>query len=340
MCRTLPLVVGLTLASFASIAGAHHGFAAHYYPDKIIRIEGTVKKFVFINPHSVLHIDSVNEAGEPVVYVCDLQARSQLIRLGADESLFTVGEPIVVEGFAARRDPLRCEFGTGYFADSSSFTMRSTDGARSLFPENRAAPLAPGVSRTIFGVWIRPGMFGDASGRGKETGYDSITAEGKAARVAFDPDTDSPVYRCEGSSPVRNWRSPGLATSIRRQNNDIIIYHEFMDITRTVHMNISEHPADIQPSYLGHSIGRFEDGYLVIDTAAFTNGVLFMSTLHTDQMTMEERISIQQGTGDLLISWTVNEPVYYSEPLTGSQRLKSTDKEIIPYDCVPELPLE
>jgi hypothetical protein len=57
-------------------------------------------------------------------------------------------------------------------------------------------------------------------------------------------------------------------------------------------------------------------------------------------MTMEERISIQQGTGDLLISWTVNEPVYYSELLTGSQRLQSTDKEIIPYDCVPELPLE
>ena len=215
----LQLVVSLMFFSFVPVASAHHGFAAHFYPDKVIRIEGTVKKFVFINPHGILHIDSINEAGEPVVYVCDLQARSQLIRLGADESLFTVGEPIVVEGFAARRDPLRCEFGTGYFADSSSFTMRSTDGARSLFPENRAAPLAPVVSRTIFGVWIRPGMFGDASGRGKETGYDSITAEGKAARVAFDPDTDSPVYRCEGSSPVRNWRSPGLATSIRRSHS-------------------------------------------------------------------------------------------------------------------------
>jgi hypothetical protein len=123
MRRLLPLVVSLILASFAPMAGAHHGFAAHYYPDKIIRIEGTVKKFVFINPHSVLHIDSVNEAGDPVVYVCDLQARSQLIRLGADESLFTVGEPIVVEGFAARRDPLRCEFGTGSLTLQQSPTV-------------------------------------------------------------------------------------------------------------------------------------------------------------------------------------------------------------------------
>jgi len=338
MHRSLLLIVSLTFSTCVPMASAHHGFAAHFYPDRLLTIEGTVKKFDFINPHSVLHIDSVNESGEPVVYVCDLQARSQLIRHGADETLFRVGDPIVVVGFAARRDPLRCEFGTGYFADGSSFTMRSTKGARSQFPENRAAPLAAGAERTIFGVWIRPGMFGDAGGIGKNTGQDSITAAGKAAVAAFDPETDNPVYRCEGSSPVRIWRSPGLATSLSQQDGDVLIYHEFMDITRTVHMNMAELPADIQPNYLGHSIGRFEDGYLVIDTAAFTRGVLFGSMLHTDQMTMEEQISVQEGTGDLLITWTINDPVYYSEPLTGSQRLKSTDKALIRYDCVPESP--
>ena len=37
---------------------AHHGFAAHFDPDQRIRIEGTVKQFDFINPHSFLLIDS------------------------------------------------------------------------------------------------------------------------------------------------------------------------------------------------------------------------------------------------------------------------------------------
>jgi hypothetical protein len=110
----------------------------------VIRIEGTVKRFDFINPHVFLYIDSVDEAGEPVVYKCDLQAAVQLTRRGVDTTLFTVGEPIVVEGFPARRDPYGCEYGTGYFADSSSFTMRSTDEARTQFAGNRETRLAPG----------------------------------------------------------------------------------------------------------------------------------------------------------------------------------------------------
>jgi hypothetical protein len=104
-------------------------------------------------------------------------------------------------------------------------------------------------------------------------------------------------------------------------------------------MNMDAHPADIEPSDMGHSIGQFEDGVLIIDTSNFSEGVLRGSTLNTDQMTMVERLSIQEDTGRLLISWIVNEPIYYSERLTGSQQLQSTNKEIISYDCIPGSPI-
>lgn len=332
-------LAALTALAASASATAHHGFAAHFDPNQLIRIEGTIKQFDFINPHGFLHIDSVNEAGEPVVYVCDLQARTQLARRGADQTLFTVGEPIIVEGFPARRDPYGCEFGTGYFADGSSYTMRSTDEARTQFAENQEIPFTPGTGRSIFGTWIRPGMFGDASGSGTRTGEDSITPAGEAARGAFDPIEDNPVVHCEPGSPVRSWGPPGLATSIRQMDGEILIYHESMDVTRTVHMNMDAHPTDIEPSDMGHSIGRFEGGTLIIDTAGFSAGVLRGSTLHTNQMTMVERLSIQEDTGRLLISWIVDEPIYYSELLTGSQQLQSTDKEIIRYDCIPGTPM-
>lgn len=338
MHKSLWLVSCLLFACFISAANAHHGFSAHFDPDNVIRIEGTVKQFDFINPHGLLYIDSVNDSGEPVVYVCDLQARNQLVRKGADETLFTVGEPIVVMGFAARRDPLGCEFGVGYFSDGSSFTMRSIDEARTKFAENEATPIAHGASRSIFGNWLRPGMFGYASGRGERTGVDSITAEGKAAVAAFDPVTENPVIRCEAPSPVHSWGPPGLATSIRQENGKIIIYHESMDTTRTVHLDMDEHPNDLEPSNIGHSIGRFEDGVLTIDTAAFSEGVLVGSILHTDKMTLHERVSIEEDTERLLIEWTVVDPTYYAEPLTGSQQLQSTSKEILQYDCMPEAP--
>jgi len=327
----------LSIAS-SSIAVAHHGFAAHYDPDRTIRIEGTVKQFDFINPHGVLLIDAVDESGQPVVYKCDLQARVQLARRGVDATLFTVGEPIVVEGFPARRDPYGCEFGTGYFADGSSFTMRSTDEARTQFAAIRETRSAPGSVRSIFGTWIRPGMFGDASGRGPMTGADSITPAGEAALAGFDPVLDNPAMRCSGSSPVWQWGPPGLATSISEADGNVVIYHESMDTTRIVHLGVDRQPDGIEPSEMGYSIGRWDGDTLVIDTAAFAPGVLTNSILHTDQLTLEERLSVDADSGRLQIRWRATEPVYYADVLTGSQTLQSTDQALMRYDCVVDSP--
>jgi hypothetical protein len=129
-----------------------------------------------------------------------------------------------------------------------------------------------------------------------------------------------------------------LATTIRQVNSEIFIHQESMDVTRTVHMNLSEHPADIEPSDMGHSIGRWEDGVLIIHTEKFAAGILTESTLHTDQMTLEERLSITPDRGRLLISWIANDPEYYAEPLTGSQELQPTSQDIIRYECIPGAP--
>lgn len=317
---------------------AHHGFAAHFYPDRLITIEGTVARLDFVNPHAILYIDSVNDAGEPVQFVCDLQAKTQLLRRGADETLFTVGDPITVVGFAARRNPLGCEFGTAYFEDGSSFTMRSTDEAQTQFALNRPAPLAEGATRSIFGNWIRPDIYSELGGRGPTTGLDSITPAGETAVAAYDPVRDNPVNRCESGSPIRTWGAPGLATSIRQVNSEIIIYHESMDATRRIHMNLDEHPEDFEPTDNGHSIGRIEGETLIINTARFAPGTISGTALNTDQMTLEERLSVEPDTGNLLIEWTINEPVYYAEPIRGSQVLRSTDQDIIRYECVPQDP--
>lgn len=334
MHKFVPLFFSLALVSLLPVASAHHGFASHYDPNTVIRIEGTVKQFDFINPHGFLYIDSVDEAGEAVVFRCDLMAKTQLIRRGADESLFPIGDSIVVEGFPARREPNVCEFGTGYFADGSSFTMRSPESAKTQFAEIETPIVSADTDIPILGTWIRASLY-DGSGT-RPTGMDSITEAGEAAVAEFDPIADDPVVHCKGASPVRNWGAPGLATSIKQEGDTIIIHHESMDVTRTVHMNLTEHPADLPYSEMGHSIGRFEDDTLIIDTAAFDSGVIVRSALRTDQMTMVERLSVQPESGDLQISWVVHEPVYYSEPITGGQLLKRTDQEFGAYECNPE----
>ncbi len=44
---------------------------------------------------------------------------------------------------------------------------------------------------------------------------------------------------------------------------------DWMGVRRVVHLDVAEHPADLEPSPFGHSVGRFEDGVLVIDTVGF-----------------------------------------------------------------------
>ena len=75
---------------------------------------------------------------------------------------------------------------------------------------------------------------------------------------------------------------------------------------------------------------------IALRQAGFAPGVLRGSMLPSDRLTLVERLFVDEDSGRLQIRWTANEPVYYSEPLTGSQELQSTDQEIMRYDCIPE----
>ncbi len=321
----------------SSPVAAHHGFAAHFDPDDRIRLEGTVTGFEFINPHSFLHLEVVDDSGEKQDYVCDLQARTQMVRHGYDETLFTVGESIVVEGFRGRRNPYNCEFAVAYFSDGSSYMLRTPDSARSQFAANEEIKDKTGSAEDIFGTWIRVGMYGDESGRGPSSGYDSLTSAGQRAVAAFDPIRDNPVVHCRGGSPVRNWGAPGLATRIYREEDDLMIYHESMDVYRRIHMNLDQPPQNTASSEMGFSMGHFENNTLVINTTHFVEGVINNADLHSEQMTMVERLAVQEDSGRLLISWEIEDPVFYAETLTGSQLLQSTTHEIQPYECIPGL---
>jgi len=335
MKKSIVTIVSFVVLVCSLSAHAHHGFTAHFDPDHVIRIEGTIKEFKFINPHSLLYIDTVNQDGEPITYMCDMQAKSQMLRHGLDGSRFVVGEKIIVEGFQARRDPLQCEYGIGYFADGSSYMLRTIDSAQSQFSESDEATISADEKNTIFRNWIRVGMYGDESGRGPRIGFDSITEAGEIAKQAFDPIADNPVIHCESGSPVFSWGPPGLATSIYQENGNVHIFHESMDITRVIHMNGEPAPEDFEPSNMGYSIGRFEGDSLIIESTNFAAGIIVGSNVNSDQMTMWEEIKVLES-GRLHILWKIDDPLYYSEQLTGTQVLQPTNKEILPYNCVPE----
>ena len=325
-------VAASLLAVLSAPVVAHHGFAVHYDPNSPVRIEGAVVSFDFRNPHSSLTIEARDEAGATVLWTCEMASRGQLSRRGVTEESYQPGEAIVVEGVAARRDPLGCEFGASTHADGRVFVGRTLDNRQTRFNlhftnEN------PG---TVTGNWIRKRF----PGGGRTAPYDHLfTPEGARVHADYDEVFDSPVLRCSPSSPLKLWDQPGHTVEIRAEGGDLVIQAEFMDSVRVVDMGATEHPEEVVPSTLGHSIGRWEGEVLVIETARFETGVLLPNGAgipNSPELVFTERLSVNEE-GDLLVDWTAEDPVHFTGTVTGQRVMARTTSPVGPYDCVPEV---
>ena len=81
---------------------AHHAFSAEFDAASPVELKGTVTKMEWINPHSWIHIDVVNAAGETEAWMIEGGAPNAILRRGFDTSSLKAGTVILVEGYRAR----------------------------------------------------------------------------------------------------------------------------------------------------------------------------------------------------------------------------------------------
>jgi len=98
----------------------------------------------------------------------------------------------------------------------------------------------------------------------------------------------------------------------------IYILHETGDAGahRVVYMDGRAHPANLLPTWWGHSIGRWDGDTLVIDTVGYNEKFWFDSrgTPHTDKLhTIERWTRINYGT--LVDDFTLEDPGALSRPV-------------------------
>jgi hypothetical protein len=88
----------------------------------------------------------------------------------------------------------------------------------------------------------------------------------------------------------------------------LILYMRAMQ-TRFIHMN-ARHPADLKPSYHGHSVGHWDGDTLVVDTIGFNDKtpVDMFGTPHTDQLHVVERYHVTNAGKTLRVDFTVEDP--------------------------------
>jgi hypothetical protein len=178
---------------------------------------------------------------------------------------------------------------------------------------------------------------------------DFLTAAGEAAVAKYDPFVDDPTFRCDPAAIRRVWFAPGTPLEIRREGDRVILRHEWMDVERIVHLDLDEHPAGVPRTSLGHSIGRFEDETLVIETASYAAGVLNQyvempgrptrGLLHSDALTSVERVRFDRDRQRLIVTIELGDPAFFTrsfDPATAEYA--PTDLEIQPFNCRPENP--
>ncbi len=104
MKRTAFVLLAAGAFMAAVPAFAHHSFAATYFEDKNITVEGTLVQFMFRNPHSFVHIEAPDDKGQ-------METRegggmggggSQLSREGVSRDTLKPGDHVIITGNPGR----------------------------------------------------------------------------------------------------------------------------------------------------------------------------------------------------------------------------------------------
>jgi hypothetical protein len=100
--RTFAIGVAVILGLSAA-ARAHHSFAAYYFEDQSIQVEGDIVEVEFKAPHTWVHINS-RESGKEKRYAAEWANPSRLEREGMTKDTLRVSDFVQIWG-SPSRDP-------------------------------------------------------------------------------------------------------------------------------------------------------------------------------------------------------------------------------------------
>jgi hypothetical protein len=83
---------------------AHHSFAATYFVDQEISIEGTLTQFMFRNPHSFVKVMAKDDKGQQQIWSVEWGGGAQLTQEHVTRDTLKNGDHVIVTGNPGR-DP-------------------------------------------------------------------------------------------------------------------------------------------------------------------------------------------------------------------------------------------
>lgn len=358
MKKILALTFIATLPIFAL---AHHGANSQFDTSVEISYTGLVTELGFVNPHSYVSFEMTDENGEYILdeegnrveVHCEMLSGTSLRRAGWTEEMFKPGTAIKVGGNPSRKEENVCVLETMVLNDGPVMSRFEQ------IPETRPEV---DLDRAALTAWGDPNIGGDWA------------AEARVARPAQDagaPDTSLPVttnpelpltaagrsavtdiaarirageleinrLNCEPRDFFSDWTFNWMPNRIVQEQDKIYVTYGFMDRERIIHMDMDEHPANLEPDISGHSIGHWENDVLVIDTIGFTESFRYrgtsISNISSSQLHVVERFRVDNDQGTLTRDYVAEDPLYWepSYKRTGQDVLSVSNLPWEPYNC-------
>jgi hypothetical protein len=185
------------------------------------------------------------------------------------------------------------------------------------------------------GGWVRIDPEGSGSFGGLTSKFSRavLTPAAAAIPVGRDPDDVDPDAkphgpgepyivsqgRCGGPGGAGGIEPNSAALFIVQADDEVLLTREGPG-GRHIYMDGRAHPDLTRwtPIPLGHSVGRYEGGELVVDTMGLTPGAVTAGGRRTPETRLTERYRLTPDGKKLTITYTWNDPKLYQKPHTYS----------------------
>jgi hypothetical protein len=305
MTRLTAATATAAIAFSSASALAHHSVSMFDTSQEIL-IEGKVARFDWVNPHMYLVVETTGPDGKPALIEGEGLGITQALVDGLSRDALKPGTPVVM-----RANPNRGGWGKQVRIQD----VTTQDGEIHPFyaANRRTRTLTPAES--MEGHWAPPrSALGAAFGAMARW---PITQEARAVQAKLEADglcMTEPTPVLSILDELRTIEIGDDTVVLRFDNTGD-------QVVRTVHMGV-QHPANVEPSLHGHSVGRWEGETLVIDTIGFEpnlSGVALNVPASAGKHTVE-RLTLTEDRLRLRYEVTVEDPMYLAAPSTLTQQ--------------------
>jgi hypothetical protein len=183
----------------------------------------------------------------------------------------------------------------------------------------------------------RPAMAlaGEASAAWGTAFAAKLTRRGRRVREANQPEDDPKFLNCQPYGFVREVTNP-LPMQMSRDGEHLLVRYEEWSLLRPIYMDGRPHPLHRTPSLLGHSVGRVENGELIVETAVVTPDLISDEAQagHSGALTAVERYAVRENPRRLELTFTLTDPAMFTQPLVVTKTwLYTPEIELVQDTC-------